>query len=478
MGGLVLLIGRIVFAFFFIYSGFNHLTKLSSYSQYAAASGVPAPTVLTAISGLMLLAGGVSILLGVQVRWGALLIAAFLVPAAFTVHKFWGIADPMQAANQAAHFWKNIALTGACMMICTTATLYPARWPYSLGRYGPAVRLGMLRRGPHPGAAAAGMHRGVRRDRRLGHAGHGFVQRDRAVHGHELECRAAGADRAAQVTRAHLAADFDREVGLDAPVHGLGIDVGVDGPREPRGDRAVDRREPHVAARQLLHVGVDAAVHGGCFDRAAGRIHVDAAVHRRRLDGGAHAGKLQRAVHGRGVDGDAVRQLHVEAHRNVVLAHAVQPVVAAVAAAPLARVPQRAHGESALGQHRHELDGAGTRAPPALLDLDDEAIADAGFDVDRTVGIADPHVLRGGQDRGVVPGVSDFAAAAEEVAAVAVAPVEIAERAERAEGRGHANFDAADEQAGAEDECEQHAAADELAAPRAQEPSDRRRMIE
>jgi len=64
MGGLVLLIGRVVFSFFFIYSGFNHLTKLSMYAQYAGASGVPAPTVLTAISGLMLLAGGLSILLG------------------------------------------------------------------------------------------------------------------------------------------------------------------------------------------------------------------------------------------------------------------------------------------------------------------------------------------------------------------------------------------------------------------------------
>lgn len=134
MGGLVLLIGRIVFAFFFIYSGFNHLTKLSFYSQYAGASGVPAPTVLTAMSGLMLLAGGLSILLGVQPRWGALLIAAFLVPAAFMIHKFWGLADPMQAANQAAQFWKNIALTGACLMIFAFATLYPMRWPYSLGR--------------------------------------------------------------------------------------------------------------------------------------------------------------------------------------------------------------------------------------------------------------------------------------------------------------------------------------------------------
>lgn len=134
MGGRVLLVGRIVFSYFFIYSGFNHLTKLSVYSQYAGASGVPAPTLLTAISGLMLLAGGLSILLGVQPRWGALLIAAFLIPAALTVHKFWGIADPMMAGNQAAHFWKNISLAGACLMIFGVATLNPTRWPYSVGR--------------------------------------------------------------------------------------------------------------------------------------------------------------------------------------------------------------------------------------------------------------------------------------------------------------------------------------------------------
>lgn len=134
MGGTVLLLGRIVFSYFFIYSGFNHLTKLSMYAQYAGASGVPAPTLLTALSGLILIGGGLSVLLGVQARWGAILIAVFLLTAAFTVHKFWGIADPMMAANQAAHFWKNISLMGACLMIFGFATLYPARWPYSLGR--------------------------------------------------------------------------------------------------------------------------------------------------------------------------------------------------------------------------------------------------------------------------------------------------------------------------------------------------------
>jgi uncharacterized membrane protein YphA (DoxX/SURF4 family) len=134
MGGLVLLIGRVVFSFFFIYSGFNHLTKLSMYSQYAGASGVPAPTVAVAVTGLMLLAGGFSILLGVQPKVGAALLIVFLVPTAVTMHKFWGVADPMMAANQAAQFWKNIALAGAALMIFAFATLYPMRWPYSLGR--------------------------------------------------------------------------------------------------------------------------------------------------------------------------------------------------------------------------------------------------------------------------------------------------------------------------------------------------------
>src|SRR5258706_12523277 len=134
MGGMVLLIGRVVFSFFFLYSGFNHLTKLSTYAQYAGASGVPAPTVLTALSGLMLLAGGLSILLGFKVRWGSLLIAAFLVPAAFTVHKFWGIADPMMAGNQAAPFLKDIALTGPCLMFYRLASLYPRRRPSSIVR--------------------------------------------------------------------------------------------------------------------------------------------------------------------------------------------------------------------------------------------------------------------------------------------------------------------------------------------------------
>jgi len=134
MNDVILLAGRILVSLFFIMSGYNHLTKLGMMAQYAGSQGLPAPKLAVAVSGLMLLAGGVSILLGFQVGWGALLLVVFLISAAVTMHRFWGVADPMMAQNQMIHFWKNIVMAGAALMFYYFATMYPEPWPYSLGR--------------------------------------------------------------------------------------------------------------------------------------------------------------------------------------------------------------------------------------------------------------------------------------------------------------------------------------------------------
>lgn len=134
MNQAILLAGRVLFSLFFLMSGYNHLTKLGMTAQYAASQGLPAPKLAVVVSGLMLLAGGLSILLGYQVRWGALLLVVFLVSAAVTMHRFWGVADPMMAQNQMIHFWKNIVMAGAALMFYYFATMYPEPWPYSLGR--------------------------------------------------------------------------------------------------------------------------------------------------------------------------------------------------------------------------------------------------------------------------------------------------------------------------------------------------------
>ena len=134
MNAWILLIGRVLYGFFFIMSGYGHLTKLGMMAQYAGSQGVPVPKLAVGVTGLMLVGGGLSILLGFEPRIGALLVFAFLVPTAIMMHRFWGVPDQMAAMNQRIHFWKNITLAGAALMIYYFATTYPEPWPYSLGR--------------------------------------------------------------------------------------------------------------------------------------------------------------------------------------------------------------------------------------------------------------------------------------------------------------------------------------------------------
>jgi putative oxidoreductase len=134
MNAWILLLGRVMFSVFFMMSGYNHLTKLGMMAQYAGSQGVPAPKLAVGVTGLMLVGGGLSILLGFEPRIGALLLVAFLVPTAVLMHRFWGVADPMMAQNQMIHFWKNIVMAGASLMIYYFVTLHPEPWPYSLGR--------------------------------------------------------------------------------------------------------------------------------------------------------------------------------------------------------------------------------------------------------------------------------------------------------------------------------------------------------
>lgn len=134
MNAWILLLGRVLYSFFFIRSGYNHLTKLNMMAQYAGSQGVPMAKLGVGVSGVMLVAGGLSILLGFEPRIGALLLVAFLVPTAVMMHRFWGVADPMAAQNQMIHFWKNIVMAGAALMIYYFATVSPGAWPYSIGR--------------------------------------------------------------------------------------------------------------------------------------------------------------------------------------------------------------------------------------------------------------------------------------------------------------------------------------------------------
>jgi uncharacterized membrane protein YphA (DoxX/SURF4 family) len=114
---ILVFIGRIMFVFVFLSSGFAHFTKRDMMAQFAGAKKVPAPMLAVLGGGVLLLLGSISILFGVWADLGALLLVLFLVPTAVFIHGFWRETDPGARAQEMTQFSKDIGLAGAALML-------------------------------------------------------------------------------------------------------------------------------------------------------------------------------------------------------------------------------------------------------------------------------------------------------------------------------------------------------------------------
>jgi putative oxidoreductase len=119
--------GRILFAFFHLASSLNHFKSLDSYAQYAASKKVPAPKLAVTGSGILLLLGGLSILLGLRPTIGVAILVLFYLGVTPMMHNFWA-AGPAEKQNQLINFMKNVALLGASLMFLAI----PQPWPFSV----------------------------------------------------------------------------------------------------------------------------------------------------------------------------------------------------------------------------------------------------------------------------------------------------------------------------------------------------------
>jgi putative oxidoreductase len=109
------LIGRIFFSLIFLQTAFSHFSGKTI--AYAASRNVPLASVLVPFSGVLAIAGGLSIILGYKARVGAWLIVLFLVPVTLMMHDFWTIPDPMMRQMQMAMFMKNLSMLGGALLI-------------------------------------------------------------------------------------------------------------------------------------------------------------------------------------------------------------------------------------------------------------------------------------------------------------------------------------------------------------------------
>jgi putative oxidoreductase len=114
----VFLIGRILFGLLFIFSGLTaHLIGYRQGVQYARMYNVPLAELGVPLTGIMAVAGGVMVVLGLWGDLGALLIAAFLLLITPLMHAFWKETEEQQKQLQTVNFTKNFALLGAALAL-------------------------------------------------------------------------------------------------------------------------------------------------------------------------------------------------------------------------------------------------------------------------------------------------------------------------------------------------------------------------
>jgi putative oxidoreductase len=123
------LVGRVFLAQIFILAGISKIGGWVGTAGYMASKGMPLVPLFLAATIFVEIAGGVSVLAGLRARWGAILLALFLVPVTLVFHDFWAAAGQARMV-QSAMFMKNVAIIGGLL---TLAAAGPGR--FSLDRW-------------------------------------------------------------------------------------------------------------------------------------------------------------------------------------------------------------------------------------------------------------------------------------------------------------------------------------------------------
>jgi len=114
----VILIGRILLSMIFVGSGFGgHLAQADQTAGYAEMRGVKNAKMLTQVSGVLIAAAGLGVILGVWIDIAALGMAAFSLLSAFMVHHFWTDTDETTKNMEMSLFMKNLSIAGGALVL-------------------------------------------------------------------------------------------------------------------------------------------------------------------------------------------------------------------------------------------------------------------------------------------------------------------------------------------------------------------------
>jgi putative oxidoreductase len=113
----LLLVGRVVLGWIFVFYGWGKLFTIAQYSTTFPGRGLSPWMAYIAVPVEFFV--GVALLLGFATRYSVLILLFFMLVASFSSHAYWSVPSA-QRGNQTAHFWKNISMMGGLLLLFIT----------------------------------------------------------------------------------------------------------------------------------------------------------------------------------------------------------------------------------------------------------------------------------------------------------------------------------------------------------------------
>lgn len=116
---IVSILGRILLCGIFLMSAVgNKIPKFDQVVGYMEGAGVPQARYALMVAIVFLIVGSISVILGFRARFGAFLLALFLIPTTYYFHNPSAFpAESKEAQDQMIQLMKNAALFGAMLFI-------------------------------------------------------------------------------------------------------------------------------------------------------------------------------------------------------------------------------------------------------------------------------------------------------------------------------------------------------------------------
>lgn len=125
---------------FFLYNGINHLRHKQEMAPYAASKGVPKPELAVTLSGIALIVGGTSLVLGIKPKVGTAALLGVLAGVSPIMHDFWRNEDPNERQINMINFMKNAALAGGALALMGVEEPWEASVPVGHPGFGKRVK--------------------------------------------------------------------------------------------------------------------------------------------------------------------------------------------------------------------------------------------------------------------------------------------------------------------------------------------------